>query len=210
MADVEPSSPSAPSSSATPPSPARSWRKRHPVLARCALYGGALALVGAGLLVWRDQREKGRQDGLLTKITGVETNMRQVAEGIRVLREDVLAQRPNEDVRRRALLALAACYDAQERFEEAEATYATVEAEWPVGRPRGALYVPWANQRVRAGRPREALDLLDRPGATEGEAASQVDEVRAWAKRKLGSVPAVGGTPPAAPAPAGGDDGMGR
>lgn len=201
MSDVDPSSPAAPSSSAVPaPATPPSWRKRHPVLARAVLYGGALALMGAGLWIYLDQREKGRQDGLLTKITGVETNMRQVPEGIRVLVEDVLAQRPDEDVRRRALLALAACYDAQERFAEAEATYATAEREWPAGRPRGALYVPWANERVRAGRPKEALEMLDRPGATEGEAQSQVDEIRRWAQRKLETLP---------PAPSSGEPGMG-
>jgi len=204
MSDVAASSPAAPSSSEAPPAPARppSWRKRHPVLARAVLYGGALALVGVGFWVWRVQREKGRQDGLLTMIAAVEENMRGVPEGIRVLTEDVLAKNPDEDVRRPALLALAACYDAQERYAEAESTYATAEREWPAGRPRGALYVPWANQRVRAGRPREALEMLDRPGATEGESASQVDEIRQWARRKLeATAPGGGGPPPGAVAP---------
>lgn len=210
MSDPAPSSPAAPSSSATsaPPAPP-SWRKRHPVLARACLYGGALALMGGGLWIYRDQREKGRQDGLLTKINGVEMNMRLVPEGIRVLTEDVLAQRPSEDVRRRALLALAACYDAQERFGEADATYAIVEREWPQGRPQGALYLPWANERVRAGRPKEALEMLDRPGATAGEAETEVEHVRLWARRKLEQMGAGGGGAPTPAGPGAGAEGAG-
>jgi hypothetical protein len=165
----------------------RPWRLRHPRAARAVLYGGAAALGVAGWFVAAAVRESARQQGLLTRIHGVEMAVRN-ADGdlaLRILREEVLAADPEPDVRRRALLAEAATYDHLRRFAEAEAAYASLGADWPGDVPRGALTLPWANMRVRAGRPAEALLLLDTAGATDGESPEDVKAVRAAATRPL-------------------------
>jgi hypothetical protein len=172
-----------------PPSPPRKpWRLRHPRVARAILYGGFLALGAAGAVVAARVREDARQQGLLTRIHGVEMVVR-ATDGelaLKILREDVLAQRPDDDVRRRAMLSEASVLDSLRRFDESEAAYARIASEWPGDRPRGALTLPWANMRVRAGRPAEALALLEAAGATEGEAPEDVQSIREAARRVNG------------------------
>jgi hypothetical protein len=176
-----------------PPAPTLSWRKRHPVIARACLYGGMLALFAGGALVWAREHEAGRQEGLVTLIQGAE-QMRDGAPDValKTIREQVLARKPNADVRRQALLSEAATLDHLGRFTEAESAYASLSKSWPTGKPRGALVVPWAMMRVRAKRPTEGLALLDTPGATDGAPPLDVASVREWAAK---SSPA--GTSPA-------------
>jgi hypothetical protein len=180
---------------AAPPPPARrSWRRRHPVIARSCLYGLALAMVGAGWAWWAHEREAGRQDGLMTILHGAE-QVRSGAPGVALatIREQVLARDPRPDVRRSALLAEAATLDELARYEEAESAYGRLSAEWPAGLPRGPLVVPWAGMRVHAKRPAEALALLDAPGATDGWGGpSDVALIRAAAAqaKPAGTAPA--------------------
>jgi hypothetical protein len=170
--------------------PARrpSWRRRHPKTARGVLYGTFAAVLAAGLAWGTHAREEARQAALLTRLHGIEVVVRPVnpENALEQIRSEVLAKDPDEDVRRRALLAEAAALDALERYDEAEAAYRRIEAEWPAGRPRGALMLPWANMLVRAGRPAEALERLDAPGATEGESADDVRGVRDAARVPAG------------------------
>jgi hypothetical protein len=146
-----------------------------------------LAVLGGGALVGSRLLESARQEGLLTTVQGAEERIRSVdpERALRVLREDVLAKSPNEDVRRRARLAEAATLDALRRYDEAERVYAGLEADWPAGTPRGPLYVPWANLRVSAGRAEEGLRLLDAPGATAGFTDAEVATVRARARAAI-------------------------
>lgn len=178
---------------AAPPPATRSWRKRHPVVARSCLYGLALAVAGGAWAWWAREREAGRQDGLLTILHGAE-QVRGGAPGVALatIREQVLAMDPDADVRRRALLAEAATLDQLERFDESETAYTCLSATWPAGTPRGALVLPWAMMRVRAKRPADGLALLDAPGATEGADAGDVASVREWAAkgRAAGKAPA--------------------
>jgi hypothetical protein len=169
------------------------WRRRHPRRARVILYGAALAVLGAGALVASHLLEKTRQDGLFTRLHGVGQMFLADPEGvIAFVRTEVLDQRPDEDVRRTAQLTVAACLDVVKRYDESERTYAEVAADWPADLPRGPLTVPWANMRINAGRPGEALTLMAPPGATVGwEPASQVDEVRARAWTAVGPVPSA-------------------
>jgi hypothetical protein len=183
----------------TSPQPAeapRPWRKRHPVAARTLLYGAALALVAGGALVWANEREKGRQEGLLTILKGAEDVRSGAPETtLKVVREQVLAASPNADVRLRGRLAEAAALDELRRFAEAEAAYQALSVDWPAGRARGTLVVPWANMRIRAGKAPEAKAMLSVPGATEGAPPEWVADLA----KRLESVPL-----PAASDPPGG------
>lgn len=167
---------------AAPAADARPWRLRRPVLAGFVLYGCAALVLGALGWGWLRERERGRQDGLLTKVHGIEQAGLFVGDperSIRVLEGEVLSERPAEDVRRRALLLLAASYDAAKRFDEADRTYDTARREWPATLPTGSLYVPWANMLVTAGKPDRARELLAPPGAAEGFGApAEVEAVR--------------------------------
>jgi hypothetical protein len=178
-----------------PPVPpeAKPWRLRHPRTARGLLYGGVLLLGAAGYAYAARAQEEARQQGLLTLLHGVETAVRVASpeRALEIVREDVLARRPSEDVRRRALLCEAATLDALKRFDDAESAYARLRGEWPNGVPVGALVLPWANMRVRAGRPADALALLDEPGATAGESPEDVLAVRGAATAR-----AVASKPP--------------
>jgi hypothetical protein len=135
-------------------------------------------------------REDARQQGLLTTLHGIEVAIRGSSPdlALRLIRDEVLAKEPSEDVRLRARLAEAATFDAAERFDDAEASYGALRREWPAGRPLGALVLPWANMRVRAGRAPQGLELLDAPGATEGETEADVRSVREAATRPLAPV----------------------
>src|SRR6202008_3365077 len=106
-----------PESAAPAAAPPRSWRKRHPVLARTLLYGGMLAVLGAGAWVGAALLEESRPGGLLATIQGPEQG-RDVDpdRALPILREDVLPKNPNEDVRRRAVLAEAAVLDCLRRY----------------------------------------------------------------------------------------------
>jgi len=171
-----------------PPPPAPRplpWRLRRKKTSRALLYGAALALGAVGWLVAQRVREDARQSGLLTRLNGIEMSVREVDPelALRLVRDDVLAREPNDDVRRRARLAEAAALDTLRRFDDAEAAYGSLRADWPAAIPVGALTLPWANMRVRAGRPEEALALLDAAGATAGETAVDVEAVRVAAQR---------------------------
>lgn len=174
----------------------RPWRLRRPVLAGFVLYGAAAVVLAALGWGWLVERERGRQDGLLTKVHGIEQAGLFVGDperSIRVLEGEVLAERPTEDVRRRALLLLAASYDAAKRYDAAERTYETAQREWPAGLASGSLYVPWANMLVTAGKPERARELLSAPGATAGFGTSaEVDGV--W--RRIESALAAKATSP--------------
>lgn len=166
------------------PISAPSWRERHPLLARLALYGGAAALLAAGAVFGLSSLESARQQGLLTRVQGAEQVLVASPEtALRMIDEEVLGKDPSADVRRRALLARAAALDSARRFDEAIAGYAALEASWPAGTPRGALFVPWANLLVRADRPKEALAMLARDGATDGWPADEVARVREVAEK---------------------------
>src|SRR5262245_59762089 len=54
----------------------RPWRKRHPVAARALLYGTGLALLAGGALVRAHEREEGRQQGMLTLLSGLDQFVR--------------------------------------------------------------------------------------------------------------------------------------
>jgi hypothetical protein len=189
---------------ATPP---RSWRKRHPVLARTLLYGGMLAVLGAGAWGGAALLEESRQGGLLTTIQGTE-QIREVdpERALRILREDVLAKNPNADVRRRALLSEAAVLDFLRRYDDGDRAYAAIEADWPAGTPKGPLYVPWANLRVSAGRFEDGLRLLDAPGATEGWPEDEVAAVRARARAGIEAAKVAPGAPGSGRPPSAGGD----
>jgi hypothetical protein len=161
------------------------WRLRKKKTARALLYGSALALGAVGWFVAGLVREDARQQGLLTRVNGIEMAVRETDPelALRLLRDDVLAREPNDDVRRRARLAEAAALDTLRRFDDAEAAYGRLRSDWPSAIPIGALTLPWANMRVRAGRPAEALALLDPAGATAGESAEDVEAVRSAARR---------------------------
>jgi hypothetical protein len=108
----------------------------------------------------------------------------------------VLAKSPNADVRREAHLVEASLLDRLCRYDESEVAYAAVDAEWPAGKPRGPLVVPWANMRISAGRVAEARAMLAAPGADAGFSADDVAMVRA----RLLAAEKAGTPPPAAPA----------
>ena len=171
---------------AAAPVPARrSWRKRHPIVARSCLNGVLLAIAGGGWAWLAHEREEGRQEGLLTILHGAQ-QVRNGAPGVALstIREQVLARDPNPDVRRNALLAEAATLDELERFDESEAAYGRLSATWPAGLPRGPLVVPWAQMRVRAKRPADGLALLDAPGATDGwPTPSELTSLREFAAK---------------------------
>jgi hypothetical protein len=171
------------------------------VFARVVLYGGTVALLGAGAWVGAGLLEQSRQGGLLTTVEGAQ-RIRDVdpERALRMLREDVLARQPNADVRRRALLAEAAVLDFLRRYDDAERAYVAIEADWPAGTPKGPLHVPWANLLVSAGRPADGLRRLDAPGATEGWPADEVAAVRARARAAMEAPRGAtggAGTPPA-------------
>ena len=175
------------------PAASPSWRKRHPTFARAILYG---TLVAIGVAAWSMLRsraakdEEDRQAGLVTRILGAELRRSMDPAGsLQDLRENVLAANPSEHVRLKAWLAEAATLDFMRRFDEAEAAYAKIAAAWPASTPRGALVLPWANMRVRAGHPTEGLLLLEIPGATEGEPEADVTAIRTAAKQAAGRSP---------------------
>ena len=178
------------------------WRRRHPVVARGLLYGVAASLFAAGALWWMHDREVGRQEGLLTILKGAEDVRAGAPEvTLRIVREQVLAASPNAEVSRSAHLAEAAALDALKRYVESEAAYARLEAGWPASQPRGAFLVPWANMRVSAGNPKGALELLDRPGATEGFGAEEVAAVRARAEKESAAAGVPAGVSPSGRVP---------
>jgi hypothetical protein len=195
MHDSEP-----PAVAAIPASAARSWRKRHPVLARVVLYAAfvAIAAIAFGLLAQRRSRDEAdRQAGLLTKLEGIDqTGLIQLAPGqvLKVVRDEVLPVAVDVDVIRRAHLTEAAALDGLTRYDEAEKVYAALDANWPAGTPRGSLRVPWANMRIRAGRAKQALELLDAPFATDGwpvEGPNSAAAVRARAEAAAKMPPPV-------------------
>lgn len=144
------------------------WTKTRRTRARVLLYGATAVLLGA--LAWWGAavREEGRQDALLTRVAGADVMWPADPAQARGIFEEVLGASPTEDTRRRALLGLAAALTQLEAYADAETTYAKADAEWGSGRPRGALVLPWATMRLRAGRARDALTLLDSPGAADG------------------------------------------
>jgi hypothetical protein len=177
------------------------WTRTRGTRARVLLYGATAALFGA--LAWWGAavREEGRQDALLTRVAGADVMWPADPARARGIFEDVLASSPTEDTRRRALLGLAAALTQLEAYPDAETTYATLAAEWGSERPRGALVLPWATSRLRAGRPRDALALLDSPGAADGfgtaEESTRIHaDLRARALRALDSAASGGGSPP--------------
>lgn len=166
------------------------WTRTRRGRARALLYGAFALLLGAGAWWGVAALDEGRQAGLLTKVSGAEVVRAADPDRARRMLEEVLAAAPDDDVRRRATLGLAASLDALERFADAEAAYAAADRDWPAGTPRGALVLPWASMRVRAGRPAEALTLLATPGATEGfgdakEAEQVFRELKARAEAAL-------------------------
>ena len=177
------------------------WTTTRRARARVLLYGATAVLLAAlgwwGALVL----EEGRQDALLTRVSGAEVLRDADPAQARKLLEDVLASSPSDDVRRRARLGLAAALDALEAYADAEAQYALADAEWAASVPRGALLLPWASMRIRAGRSQDALALLDAPGATEGFGTTEDgirtrDDLRALARKALDAAPGAGGAPP--------------
>ena len=176
--------PAAPPVEPSPEAPAKapSWRRRHPVAARALLYGLAAVLLGGGALVAREIRAGAAQRGLLTRLDALDQTglvRSHPAEVLRIVREEVLPQARGDDLVRRARLTEAAALDALERYDEGERVYAEVDLALPPAIPRGPVRVPWANLRVRAGRGRGALELLDAPGATDGWPADGADGWRA-------------------------------
>lgn len=176
----------------------KGWTTTHRTRSRVLLYGATAALLGA--LAWWGAavREEGRQDALLTRVAGADVMWPADPARARGIFEEVLAASPTEDTRRRALLGLAAALTQLEAYADAERTYATVDAEWGTGRPRGALLLPWATLRLRAGRPQDALTLLDSPGAADGfgsaeESARIHADLRARALKAVATPP--GGSP---------------
>jgi len=161
----------------------RPWRLRRPVLAGVVLYGTLVAVAGTIGLLWLRERERGRQDGLLTVVDGLNQTgiaLMDPARAARVLEDEVLAKSPDDDVRRRALLLLATAYDAAKRYDDSDRTYGALRREWPAGLATGPLIVPWANMLVTAGRAERARELLAAPGAVEGYGtADEVAAVRA-------------------------------
>lgn len=177
------------------------WTKTRRTRARVLLYAATAALLGA-LAHWATAvREEGRQDALLTRVAGADVMWPADPSQARGIFEEVLAASPTDDTRRRALLGLGAALTQLEAYAEAEATYAKADAEWGTGRPRGPLLLPWATMRLRAGRARDALTLLDSPGAADGFGAAEEStrihaDLRARALKALGTAPGAGGPPP--------------
>ncbi len=173
---------------------ARPWRLRRPVLAGFVLYGALVLVLATIGWFWVREHERGRQDGLLTKVHGQSGIFALDPDRtIRVLNEEVLSQRPSDDTRRRALLVIAAAHDSARRYDEADRTYEVVRLEWPAGLPSGPLYVPWANMLVTAGRAVRAGELLSKSGATAGwDDAAEVDAVRARVAKALDASSAAG------------------
>ena len=168
------------------------WTTTRPARARALLYTATALLLGAFAWWGIAVREEGRQDGLLTRVAGADVLWSADPAQARGIFEEVLASSPTDDTRRRALLGLAAALTQLEAYADAEATYARVDAEWGGGRPRGALVLPWATMRLRAGRAQDALMLLDSPGATEGfgtaEEATRIHaDLRTRALQALGT-----------------------
>lgn len=177
------------------------WTKTHRTRSRVLLYAATAAVLGA--LAWWGAAvvEEGRQDGLLTRVAGADVLRPADPAQARRLFEEVLAASPTEDTRRRALLGLAAALTQLEAYDEAERTFATLDAEWGTARPRGPLVLPWADLRLRAGRARDALTLLDGPGAAEGFGTAQESarihaDLRARAQQALANPPGSGPLPP--------------
>jgi hypothetical protein len=176
------------------------------VLARAVLYGGGLLLLGGGAFAGRAWLEDARQDGLVTRLNGVKLYLQLDPDrAVTDLETEILAREPEATTRRWALLLLAAAHDAAHRYDASEAAYRRAEADWPPESPRGPLVVPWANMRVSAGRPAEALALLEVPGASDGwtEASMTVADVEARAREALAAPPAAPTTPSAGTSPAG-------
>ncbi len=166
-----------------------SWQRRHPRVSRAILYGYLAAVVAVAwvLLAQRAKEvEADRQRALVTRLQGVSEFIRHLApeDALRVVRDEILAKSPNDDVRLQALLEEAAILDQLQRWDEGEKAYDALERGWPRGRPKGALFVPWATMRVRAGRVDEALALLQRTGATEGFTDEEVAALREHARKR--------------------------
>ena len=160
-----------------------SWRLRHPKASRLLLYGVLVAVIAVAWVLLAErakEMEEDRQKGLITLLQGISEFQRNLApdDALRTLREEVLAKKPNDHVRLVAHLEEAAILDQLQRWSESEAAYEALVNEWPRGTPKGALYMPWATMRVRAGRVDDALALLERPGATDGFTAEEVASLR--------------------------------
>lgn len=175
----------------------RPWRLRRPVFAGVLLYGTLALFLGTVGWFWLRERERGRQDALLTRVHGASSFFALDPDGaIRILEDEVLSARPSDDTRRRALLVVAAAHDQAKRYDEAERAYETARREWPAGLELGPLYVPFANMLVRAGKVVRARELLAAPGATAGYGTdAEVEVVRARINAAL-AAPLV---PPIAP-----------
>ncbi len=175
-----------------------SWQQRHPRVSRGILYGCLAAVVAVAwvLLAQRAKAiEEDRQRSLVTRLQGVSELIRSLApeDALRVVRDEILAKSPNDDVRLQARLEEAAILDQLQRWDEAEKAYDAIERGWPHGRPKGALFMPWATMRVREGRVDEALALLQRPGATEGFTDDEVAVLREHARKRAEQDRARGG-----------------
>jgi hypothetical protein len=172
--------------------PSAGWRRRHPVAARLVLYATFAALAATALLLLAKRRkvdEADRQAALIAKLDGMDqTGLLGLApdQVLKQVREDVLPKANEPDVVRRAHLMEAAALDALKQYDESEKVYAAVDAALPAGTPKGPVRVPWANMRISAGRAKQALELLDQPGSTEGwptDGPQSVQAVRARAQK---------------------------
>ena len=189
------------------PPPPKSWRKRHPVLARVCLYGALLAYLAVIVPVWVERTakdEEDRQTGLLTTVDAVQQVLSSVdpTSALTKIREEVLSQRPNASVRREARFVEAELLDRLRLYDESDAVYQAIESEWPSTSPRGPLLVPWANMRISAGRIEEARLMLAVPHADEGYSAKDAAMVRARLDPNAKPASSAPATKPAAAAPA--------
>lgn len=173
----------------------RGWTRTHRGRARGLLYAAVALLLAAAASWGALVLEEGRQAGLLTRLSGADL-MRPVdpLQALGVF-DEVLAAEPDDDNRRRARLGRAAALDQLERYGEAEAAYREAEAEWREGLGRGPLHLPWASMRLRAGRPAEAVALLDAPGALEAFGTRAEAEALAADLRRRAASMTTGATP---------------
>jgi tetratricopeptide (TPR) repeat protein len=151
------------------PPPPRSWRKRHPVLARAVLYGLGLAVGGLlfWLLVLRGETDRqDRHEALRAELDQLAVVLQADPQGTVLLR--ALEDRYSDpslplDVRQRAARWRGYALHLAGRADESNRAYATTAMLDLPRREMGALYLEWARCRLERGEADEALFLLDRP-----------------------------------------------
>jgi hypothetical protein len=132
------------------------WRRRHPVLARTALYGVGAALAVVGVVLLLERREVDRQDRLLAlaaTLDNLPLHLGDPESGAAVvsaaLDKDFSDPALPPWLRGRVQRLRALVFEARGETALAEASYAGALALAPDAGERGAVVLEWAEARLR-------------------------------------------------------------